>query len=671
MDNNVFDVVVLGTGLPEAIVAGALSLAGSKVLHLDYNDFYGDTWGSVTLYQIQRHLARVRDDEDDMPPSQSSLQINEYDKEALYEVTLPPPADPRDGFRILPGSVGGVEWSEWEQRDVNIDLSAKLVYCHGSLVPALIRSAMSSYLSFRPMERIYMYASGAWHKVPSSKGDIFSSRLLSLLEKRALMKFLNACLDYSATPQAVFAGGESSASVPPPQPAANSDFAVAVHEYSERPFTDFLSSRGLSSSAQSFVCYAVALATSGGGGAGAAAAGSTSTTRQGIAAVVTYLTSLGRYGSGTMALMAPQYGVGDFSQAFCRLCAVYGGTYILRRGVQALLVERDKEHGQDKEGQSGLCRGVICSDGSIVHTKWVVASPSSVLPLLSSSSSSSLSHQQPSSSSSSSPSFPSTSVPSPSRLCRCVCLTDKSLVPSSAATSDAANEEEDVSALSGGDLAVMVVPPSVLGGNPHPVHIVQFDYSVGAAPAGKFVVHFTMSASSESARAEDDLTAVVKHFLNIPPPPPSPAVVHTQYQQATTEDSSPPPPPPTNGDARPHVLWGAFFELLPTVPQSSLPSTSSSTAPPSLPPNVLVGPFPSPSIDADEALDTAEKMFRAILPDKEFLPRREINEDGTTTGTGTSHTTAAAEGAPEMDSTVADGQAQEGSGATGERVDAT
>lgn len=36
-----YDYVVLGTGLTESVLAAALSFAGSRVLHLDANDFYG------------------------------------------------------------------------------------------------------------------------------------------------------------------------------------------------------------------------------------------------------------------------------------------------------------------------------------------------------------------------------------------------------------------------------------------------------------------------------------------------------------------------------------------------------------------------------------------------------------------------------------------------------
>ena len=44
-----FDAVVLGTGLVQSILAGALALHGKKVIHIDKNDFYGEYTSSHTL----------------------------------------------------------------------------------------------------------------------------------------------------------------------------------------------------------------------------------------------------------------------------------------------------------------------------------------------------------------------------------------------------------------------------------------------------------------------------------------------------------------------------------------------------------------------------------------------------------------------------------------------
>ena len=46
-----------------------------------------------------------------------------------------------------------------------------------------------------------------------------------------------------------------------------------------------------------------------------------------------FVACLGRYGE--TASMYPIYGSSELAQAFCRLCAVFGGVYVLRCGVQS------------------------------------------------------------------------------------------------------------------------------------------------------------------------------------------------------------------------------------------------------------------------------------------------------------------------------------------------
>lgn len=44
-----FDVVVIGTGLPESILAAACSRSGQRVLHVDSRSYYGGNWASFTF----------------------------------------------------------------------------------------------------------------------------------------------------------------------------------------------------------------------------------------------------------------------------------------------------------------------------------------------------------------------------------------------------------------------------------------------------------------------------------------------------------------------------------------------------------------------------------------------------------------------------------------------
>ena len=46
------DVLVVGTGLTEAVLSAALSRAGLRVLHVDANAYYGGSWACLTLSEI-------------------------------------------------------------------------------------------------------------------------------------------------------------------------------------------------------------------------------------------------------------------------------------------------------------------------------------------------------------------------------------------------------------------------------------------------------------------------------------------------------------------------------------------------------------------------------------------------------------------------------------------
>jgi Rab GDP dissociation inhibitor len=43
-----YDVIILGTGLKECVLAGLLGVAGKKILHMDRNKYYGGESASIT-----------------------------------------------------------------------------------------------------------------------------------------------------------------------------------------------------------------------------------------------------------------------------------------------------------------------------------------------------------------------------------------------------------------------------------------------------------------------------------------------------------------------------------------------------------------------------------------------------------------------------------------------
>ncbi|XP_072601132.1 rab proteins geranylgeranyltransferase component A 1 isoform X5 [Vulpes vulpes] len=59
-----FDVIVIGTGLPESIIAAACSRSGQRVLHVDSRSYYGGNWASFSFSGILSWLKEHQENRD-------------------------------------------------------------------------------------------------------------------------------------------------------------------------------------------------------------------------------------------------------------------------------------------------------------------------------------------------------------------------------------------------------------------------------------------------------------------------------------------------------------------------------------------------------------------------------------------------------------------------------
>ena len=78
--------------------------------------------------------------------------------------------------------------------------------------------------------------------------------------------------------------------------------------------------------------------------------------------IILYTQSLARYGKSPY--IYPLYGLGELPQAFARLSAIYGGTYMLDKKIESINVDED-----------GKFTGVT-SAGETVRAKKVIGDPS-------------------------------------------------------------------------------------------------------------------------------------------------------------------------------------------------------------------------------------------------------------------------------------------------------
>ena len=93
-----FDVIVVGTGLPEAILAAAVASSGRSVLHLDAYENYISPWASLAFSQFSSFISTggcipkpvFHADEAEHKPSSSSSSSSS-NLVALAEVSNPNP----------------------------------------------------------------------------------------------------------------------------------------------------------------------------------------------------------------------------------------------------------------------------------------------------------------------------------------------------------------------------------------------------------------------------------------------------------------------------------------------------------------------------------------------------------------------------------------------------
>jgi RAB protein geranylgeranyltransferase component A len=290
-----------------------------------------------------------------------------------------------------------------------LDATPQLLYAWGPAVRGLMTSQVADYLEFKSVCALYCYlplatGSSRLERVPCSKNDVFASKSLGPMDKQRLMKFLQLANDYGIAMAAAQQGeddkgaddGATQAGSDPIAAAEATDFAVdEIQSWNEKylnqgralsrpqnkvvdttemtllkqaiendmPFDQYLTERHKLSSPklQALVRYALALEVSSND---LTEQENSVTTGEGMKQLCQHMHALGRYGA--TAFLAPLYGCGELSQAFCRCAAVYGATYLLRR--PALSIEtREADSGSGESGEDFQISVQLEEDGLDQH----------------------------------------------------------------------------------------------------------------------------------------------------------------------------------------------------------------------------------------------------------------------------------------------------------------
>ncbi|KAK1421489.1 hypothetical protein QVD17_23851 [Tagetes erecta] len=215
-------------------------------------------------------------------------------------------------------------------KDYNVDMVPKYMMANGTLVRVLIHTSVTKYLNFKAVDGSYVFNKGKVHKVPATDVEALKSPLMGLFEKRRARKFFIYVQDYDDS-----------------DPKSHEGMDVA-----KVPAKDLISKKyGLDDHTVDFIGHALALYRD------------DSYLDQPaidlIKRVKLYAESLARFQGGSPYIY-PLYGLGELPQAFARLSAVYGGTYMLNKPECKVEFEDGKVVGVTSEGETAKCKKVVC-----------------------------------------------------------------------------------------------------------------------------------------------------------------------------------------------------------------------------------------------------------------------------------------------------------------------
>ncbi|KAH6807984.1 Rab escort protein [Perilla frutescens var. frutescens] len=330
-----FDLIVVGTGLPESVIASAASAAGKAVLHLDPNPFYGTHSASLPFDDFISFL-RSHSESPSQPPFQTS---DDYDSIPLATRPL------YSELEINSHSSVPLENS----RKFSLDLVApRVFFCADAMIDLILKTGINQYMEFKSVDASFVSgAGGKLESVPDSRSAIFKNRSLSLTEKNKLMKFFKLV-------QGHFGNGSGEEKI------SGQDL--------ESPFVEFLTKMGLSQKLKSIILYTIVLADY--DQEKLEACKDVISTKSGINRLALYHSSIGRFPNANGAIIYPIYGQGELPQAFCRRAAVKGCIYVLRMPVIALLM--------DKDGHT--YQGVRLASGQELSSPQLILAPTFMVP---------------------------------------------------------------------------------------------------------------------------------------------------------------------------------------------------------------------------------------------------------------------------------------------------
>ncbi|XP_070838898.1 rab proteins geranylgeranyltransferase component A 1 [Chaetodon trifascialis] len=609
-----FDVVILGTGLAESVVAAAFSRVGQRVLHVDRRSYYAANWASFTfsglLTWIQQHHEESQPEEAQdwsslLEEGEELLYLSNSDSTSISNVqvfcftseedeeegALSP--NPPNTIEEEPGAADedavketseteSAESKEEETKQRPEETAEREEEDEASQTegegPGADQTRPSTAQSqSEPSKKKISYSQlvkegrrfniDLVSKLMYSRGSLVDLLIKSNVSRYAEFKNVTRILTYRhgtveqvpCSRADVFASRQLSVV----EKRKLMRFLTSCMEeteeqqaYNGRPYLEFLCDQQLGDNLQHFLLHSIAMVTE------------DTPTEEGLASTRHFLRCLGRYGN--TPFLFPVYGLGEIPQCFCRMCAVFGGIYCLRHSVSCLLVDKD----------TNRCKAVIDSRGQRISCSHFVVEESFV-------------------------GVDRKRVATPTRfISRAVLITDGSLLLS---TSD-----QQVS---------MVTVPPIAAGCPA-VKMVELCPSTMTCMPGTYLVHLTCQSAGS---AYEDLSPVVTRMFRTP--------------ESHDQENSP------------SVLWCLYFNM---ADGSGLEVEGHA-----LPSNVYVCSGPDGGLGHEHAIRQAELIFQKILPEEDFCPPAPNPDDIIYDGDNASSSTGGEEEEKEEKDGAADEQEEE------------
>ncbi|XP_077744672.1 rab proteins geranylgeranyltransferase component A 1 isoform X2 [Canis aureus] len=586
-----FDVIVIGTGLPESIIAAACSRSGQRVLHVDSRSYYGGNWASFSFSGILSWLKEYQENSDivnEGPAWQEQILENEeaialsrkdktiqhvevfcYASQDLHEEVEEAGALQKNHASVISENPTEAVHSAYLPSE---DESLCIASCE-MLTEQTPSSDLESALEISNVkvtgetekhdDKTCMKSASEEEtskNVPTTEGTAlqpkktritysqiikegrrFNIDLVSkLLYSRGLLIDLLIKSNVPCSRADVF----NSKQLTMVEKRMLMKFLTFCMEYEKHPdeykayeeitFSEYLKTQKLTPNLQYFVLHSIAMTSE-----------TASNTIDGLKATKNFLHCLGRYGN--TPFLFPLYGQGELPQCFCRMCAVFGGIYCLRHSVQCLVVDKE----------SRKCKAIIDQFGQRIISKHFLVEDSYF-------SENTCSHVQY------------------RQISRSVLITDRSVLKT--------DSDQQIS--------ILTVPGEEPG--TFAVRVIELCSSTMTCMKGTYLVHLTCT-SSKTAR--EDLEPVVQKLF-------------TPYTETETENEE---------VEKPRLLWALYFNMR----DSSDVSRNSYN---DLPSNVYVCSGPDSGLGNDNAVKQAETLFQLICPNEDFCPPPPNPEDIITDG---------------------------------------